>query len=82
MMELMIILVALMKMTFTSKNLLSVLISLELVNLCIISMTWQSNWSFTLWILIMSVVHSIIGFMMLLMMIRQHGNDKNMNISF
>nr|UAX03909.1 NADH dehydrogenase subunit 4L [Pseudocapillaria tomentosa] len=80
MMELFLILTAMFKLLFNSKHLLSILISFELMNLCLISMSWQNNWTITLWILIMSVAHSIIGFVLLLLMIRHYGNDKNLNL--
>nr|YP_010132835.1 NADH dehydrogenase subunit 4L [Eucoleus annulatus]QWC93300.1 NADH dehydrogenase subunit 4L [Eucoleus annulatus] len=70
----------LLKISFNNKHLLSVLISLELINLGLIVMTWQFNWVLTLWIMIMSVIHSILGLLLLLLIIRYFGNDKSFNL--
>nr|QCL17197.1 NADH dehydrogenase subunit 4L [Capillaria sp. cat-2018] len=78
--EMLLIFSGLLKIIFNSNHLLSVLISLELINLGLIIMSWQLNWTLTLWFLIMSVIHSIIGLLLLLLVIRFFGNDKSQNL--
>nr|YP_006702465.1 NADH dehydrogenase subunit 4L [Trichuris discolor]AFK81038.1 NADH dehydrogenase subunit 4L [Trichuris discolor] len=68
------------KMLFKSYHLLTMFIALELISLSLIYMTWSSLWPQTMWFLAMSVIHSILGMLMLLLIMRQMGNDKNFNL--
>nr|QXJ80366.1 NADH dehydrogenase subunit 4L [Trichuris mastomysi] len=68
------------KIVFNYKHLLSIFISLELISLSLISMTWSFIWTQTMWFMIISVIHSVIGTLLLLLMMRQMGNDKTTNL--
>nr|QXJ80353.1 NADH dehydrogenase subunit 4L [Trichuris sp. KE396] len=68
------------KIVFSYKHLLSIFISLELISLSLISMTWSFIWTQTMWFMIISVIHSVIGMLLLLLMMRQMGNDKTTNL--
>nr|QXJ80314.1 NADH dehydrogenase subunit 4L [Trichuris sp. ETH392]QXJ80340.1 NADH dehydrogenase subunit 4L [Trichuris sp. ETH232] len=68
------------KIVFSYKHLLSIFISLELISLSLISMTWSFIWTQTMWFMIISVIHSVIGTLLLLLMMRQMGNDKTTNL--
>nr|YP_006702478.1 NADH dehydrogenase subunit 4L [Trichuris ovis]AFK81051.1 NADH dehydrogenase subunit 4L [Trichuris ovis] len=71
---------ALIKMLFKSYHLLTMFIALELISLSLIYMTWSSLWPQTMWFMTVSVIHSILGMLMLLLVMRQMGNDKNINL--
>nr|BAV82894.1 NADH dehydrogenase subunit 4L [Trichuris muris] len=68
------------KIMYNSQHLLTMFIGLELVVLSLISLTWNSVWVQTMWFLVMSVVHSVFGMMLLLLIMRQLGNDKTLNV--
>nr|QRK25848.1 NADH dehydrogenase subunit 4L [Trichuris trichiura] len=72
--------VALMKMLFNSKHLLTMFICLELITLSIIVTSWQIMWSQTLWFMAVTVIHSVFGMLLLLMTMRQLGSDKSINL--
>nr|AGH27504.1 NADH dehydrogenase subunit 4L [Trichuris sp. GHL-2013] len=79
--SLMLFMTAFMKMLFNSSHLLSLLISLELMNLSIIILSWQVVWSQTIWFIVITVIHSVFGMLLLLLLMRQVGNDKSINFS-
>lgn len=78
--EIVLIFSGVLKIIFNSNHLLRVLIRLELINLALIVMCWQLNWTLTIWILIISVIHRIVGLLLLLLIIRYFGNDKTYNL--
>nr|QXJ80301.1 NADH dehydrogenase subunit 4L [Trichuris sp. 2 ARS-2017] len=68
------------KIVFWCKHLLTVFIGLELISLSLISMTWTYLWPQTMWFMMISVIHSVIGMLILLLVMRQMGNDKTLNL--
>nr|QXJ80327.1 NADH dehydrogenase subunit 4L [Trichuris sp. LO613] len=71
---------AVIKTLFNYHHLLTIFISLELLSLSLISMTWSYMWSQTMWFLTLNVIHSVIGLLFLLLLMRQFSNDKSINL--
>nr|ALF03939.1 NADH dehydrogenase subunit 4L [Trichuris sp. TTB2] len=72
--------VALTKMMFNSKHLLTMFICLELITLSVIISSWQVTWSQAMWFMAVTVIHSVFGMLLLLLTMRQLGSDKSTNL--
>lgn len=72
--------VALTKIMFNSKHLLTIFICLELITLSVIIGRWQVTWRQAMWFIVVTVIHRVFGILLLLLTIRQLGRDKSINL--
>nr|YP_009110062.1 NADH dehydrogenase subunit 4L [Trichinella nativa]AIW57000.1 NADH dehydrogenase subunit 4L [Trichinella nativa]BAV82880.1 NADH dehydrogenase subunit 4L [Trichinella nativa] len=76
MVEVLMFVVGLVKVIVNLKSVVVLLISMELLSLALMCLCWGCYWVYGVWFLMMMVVHSVVGMLVLLWVIRYFGSDK------
>nr|YP_009110101.1 NADH dehydrogenase subunit 4L [Trichinella zimbabwensis]AIW57078.1 NADH dehydrogenase subunit 4L [Trichinella zimbabwensis] len=76
MVEVLMFVAGLVKIVFDLKGIVVLLVSMELLSLALVCLCWGCYWVYSVWLLMVMVVHSVIGMLILLWVVRYFGNDK------
>nr|YP_009110088.1 NADH dehydrogenase subunit 4L [Trichinella papuae]AIW57025.1 NADH dehydrogenase subunit 4L [Trichinella papuae] len=76
MIEILMFVAGLVKIVFDLKGIVVLLVSMELLSLALVCLCWGCYWVYSVWFLMVMVVHSVVGMLILLWVVRYFGNDK------